>query len=291
MSGAIITVTVALVLSACGGSQASPGGASASTDSTASTALPADGASLPGHVHNIAYHGEALLLGTHEGLWIQEPGQSPRQVSEEAFDVMGFTRLSDRWLASGHPAGGSAGPADIGLVQSIDQGVTWEPLALHGEVDFHRLVASGDRLCGIASADGALLRSDDAGRTWTRLGSPALYDLAADPGNPDVLLATSKQGLQRSTDGGATFTAAPSPSLIALLSWNDQGLIGVDVNGQALASDDGGSAWTQRGTLPGQPSALAADGDRVAALVGASVYESTDAAKTFNERIGGIASH
>jgi hypothetical protein len=56
----------------------------------------------------------------------------PKAVSQEAFDVMGFTKNGDRWLASGHPAAGSTAPGDLGLLESTDEGVTWSPVALSG---------------------------------------------------------------------------------------------------------------------------------------------------------------
>lgn len=281
-AAAALAVASGLILTACGGTGAT---------STTVSAPAVDGAALPAHVHNLAYNGDTLLFGTHEGLWEQAPGQAPKAVSQEAFDVMGFTKNGDRWLASGHPAAGSTAPGDLGLLESTDEGVTWSPVALSGEVDFHRLVAAGDQLFGINSADNALLRSDDGGRSWTSAGAVPLLDLAVAPDNPDTLLGTTADGPVISTDAGTTFEAAPAPALIAFLSWTPRALVGVAADGQVLESTDRGANWQAKGQVAGPPAAVAADGSRVAVLAGGVVYESTDNGATFTQRVTGITGH
>lgn len=282
VAAAALAVAAGLLLAACGGTGAT---------STTVSAQAVDGGALPAHVHNLAYRGDTLLFGTHEGLWEQAPGQVPKAVSAEAFDVMGFTPNGDRWLASGHPAAGSTAPGSLGLLESTDEGVTWSPVALSGEVDFHRLVAAGDRLFGINSADNALLRSDDGGRSWTSAGAVPLFDLAVAPDNPDTLLGTTADGPVISTDAGTTFDAAPAPTLIALLAWNPRALVGVATDGQVLESTDRGASWQAKGRVAGQPAAVAANGSRVAVLAGGVVYESADDGATFTQRVTGITGH
>ena len=281
-AAAALAVAAGLILTACGGSSAT---------STTVSASAVDGGTLPAHVHNLAYNGDTLLFGTHEGLWEQAPGQAPKAVSAEAFDVMGFTPNGDRWLASGHPAAGSTAPGALGLLESIDEGVTWSPVALSGEVDFHRLVAAGDRLFGINSADNALLRSDDGGRSWTSAGAVPLFDLAVAPDNPDTLMGTTADGPVISTDAGTTFEAAPAPALIAFLAWTPRALVGVAADGQVLESTDRGANWQAKGQVAGPPAAVAADGSRVAVLSGGALYESTDDGATFTQRVTGITGH
>ena len=281
-AAAALAVAAGLILTACGGSSAT---------STTVSASAVDGGTLPAHVHNLAYNGDTLLFGTHEGLWEQAPGQAPKAVSAEAFDVMGFTPNGDRWLASGHPAAGSTAPGALGLLESIDEGVTWSPVALSGEVDFHRLVAAGDQLFGINSADNALLRSDDGGRSWTSAGAVPLFDLAVAPDNPDTLMGTTADGPVISTDAGTTFEAAPAPALIAFLAWTPRALVGVAADGQVLESTDRGANWQAKGQVAGPPAAVAADGSRVAVLSGGVVYESSDNGATFTQRVTGITGH
>ena len=300
---ALVAAPLAFALTACGSPEAqtaqtpsqesSPASASASSEVEVEVEVsePVNGSELPGHVHQLAFDGSTLILGTHAGLWSQSPGQAPAQVSKSSFDVMGFTATDARWLASGHPGEGEDRPADLGLLQSTDRGVTWEEVSLSGEADFHRLTASGDRIFGVSSVDDALLRSDDSGVTWTNLGSRGLFDIAIDPANPDTLIATTADGLVRSTDAGVTFSPLDTPSLIALLAWTPNFLIGADVDGKILTSTNGGSAWQALTTLPEQPAALGADGSRIAVLAGATVFESIDGGKSFTERITEISGH
>jgi hypothetical protein len=235
--------------------------------------------------------GERILLGTHEGLWAQEPGQEPQQVSQDAFDVMGLALGADRWYASGHPGEGMAAPGDLGLLASDDGGRTWSEVSLGGEVDFHRLVTSGDVVLGINSHDGRLLRSEDDGLTWTDLGASPLFDIAVDPGDPAVVVATTEDGLVRSVDGGRTFAPVATPSLLALLAWTQEALLAADTEGQVHASADAGVTWTTLGTVAGQPAAIAAEGETVAVQVGDDVLASDDGGRTFEPRITDLAGH
>lgn len=272
---------------------ASPTTAPAATaPATAAEPAPAvSGADMAGHIHNLGYDGRRLLIGTHEGLWAQDPGAAPAQVSEQAFDVMGFTPAADRWLASGHPGPGMDAPADLGLLASTDQGRTWAEVSLGGEVDFHRLVSSGDVVVGLNAHDGRLLRSEDGGDTWADLGVPGLYDIAISPTDPDVVIGTTEDGPVRSTDGGATFTPLSDAPLLALLAWTGDTLYGIDVDGAVYTSSDAAVSWAPRGSVATQPMALAADGTSVAALVGNQIVESVDEGASFSPRIVEIPGH
>jgi hypothetical protein len=249
------------------------------------------GAGIDSHVHNLAVDGERILLGTHEGLWEQLPGQDPQQVSQDPFDVMGLTLTADRWFASGHPGEGMDAPGDLGLLASEDSGRTWSEVSLGGEVDFHRLVASGDVILGVNAHDGRLLRSEDEGLTWTDLGTPPLFDIAVDPGDPAVVVGTTEDGLVRSADGGRTFAPVATPSLLALLAWTGPTLLAADTQGQVHGSTDAGLTWTSLGTVAGQPSAFAAEGDTVAVQVDDDVLVSEDGGRTFEPRITDLAGH
>jgi photosystem II stability/assembly factor-like uncharacterized protein len=246
---------------------------------------------VPGHIHNLSLRDGVLLLGTHEGLWSQAPGEPPAMASRDPFDVMGFTMGEDRWFASGHPGAGMSGPAHLGLIESTDQGVTWQERSLGGDVDFHRLVTSGERLLGLNSVDGTLLRSDDAGATWTQLGTPPLYDIALSPEQPDTVVGTTQDGPVRSIDGGASFQLLEADTLLALLAWDPQALFGVDVDGRVHASTDMGQSWTPRGDTGGSPLAIAAEGERIVVLTGPTVFESLDGGATFTPRLTDLAGH
>jgi photosystem II stability/assembly factor-like uncharacterized protein len=251
---------------------------------TPTPAAPVTVAAQWGHVHNLLLDGDRLLLGTHEGLWEQRPGQPPVLLSDDPFDVMGLASDGTVLLASGHPAPGQQAPADLGLLRSAD-GRQWQQVSLTGEVDFHRLGASDGVVVGLSAHDGALLRSEDSGATWTNLGTPPLYDVAVDPSDPDRLLGTTTEGVVGSTDGGATLTREQGAPLLALLAWTGTKVYGVAPDGVVHASNDGGATWQRRGATGGPPEAVAADGSRVVVLVSGSVLESDDGGRSFSPRL------
>ncbi len=291
----MVTVSVmAVTLTACGTSNGTVQGPASSPMMSvplASQSLPINGAEMAGHIHNLAYEELHLLFGTHEGLWKQAPGSMPVLVSDDAFDVMGLTTTGDRWLASGHPGEGMDAPAVLGLLQSTDQGRTWAEVSLGGEVDFHRLAASRTVVVGLNAHDGRLLRSVDGGTTWTDLGAPGLYDLAVSPADPAIIVGTTENGPVRSIDSGASFQAVAGAPLIALLAWTGGTLYGVDVDGRIHESTDDGVIWKPLGALPALPSALAATGTTVAALIGDIVLESVDGGTSFTPRITDLGPH
>lgn len=295
-------VAAALALTGCAASSTTGAGSptSAAPSTTSSAAGP--GSTSPvtsvvevagdawSHVHKLAYDGPALLLGTHEGLYRQEPGQPPQLLSETPFDVMGLTNDGTRWLASGHPGAGEDLPGDLGL-RASDDGTTWTTLSLLGEVDFHRLTAAGSTILGVSAHDNALLRSTDAGATFTRLDNPGAYDVALNPGDPTQAMATTQSGPVASRDTGASWQPVAGAPLLAFLSWTPVGLYGIAPEGTVHLSTDDGTTWSQRGSTGGQPAAAAADGDRLSVLVGGTVVESIDGGSTFNPRLTGIGGH
>jgi hypothetical protein len=244
-----------------------------------------------GHVHNLYLSGDVVYIGSHEGFWKQEVGQEPLLLSQPTFDVMGLAGTNQRWLASGHPGPDMDAPSDLGLIESIDGGVTWQSVSLLGEVDFHRLVSVADFVLGVSALDNSLLRSTDGGQTWQDLGTSSIFDLAINPKNPDNIFATTANGAIASLDGGITFTPVTTPIPLLLLAWSQEGLYAASVDGQVLYSTDNGENWTSRGSLGGPPVDLAADAGNVVGVVNDSVLGSNDAGLTFIKWISGAGNH
>lgn len=277
--------SIALV-SAC---SANSNGQGATATGSTSQAVEAD-ASME-HIHNMMLTDNGLLLGTHEGLWMQQGMNPAKRIGKSHFDVMGLARTTSGLVASGHPGVGEEQVNDLGLRGSGDQGKTWNNISLFGKVDFHRLVASGSTVMGVSAHDGALLRSEDSGKTWQTLTNPNLYDLAMDPTDPSMIIGTTQNGPVRSVDGGKTFTAIPGAPLIALLSWDTARLVGVTPQGDLFESLDMGTSWRKLATVSGEPGALSAHGNEIAVLSGSTVYYSSDGGVTFKARILGVPGH
>ena len=283
---AVSVGAVGVLLTACSGATASPGIVdslgSAGGSSAGATSTSAAPAPILSHVHNVAVLGDATLHGTHQGLWSRSGSGSWTRLSEPPFDVMALTRSGDRLLASGHPGPQAPGPSDLGLMESLDGGRTWTPVSLGGEADFHRLAASGSTVLGITASGGSLLRSDDGGRSWTALGTAGLYDLALSPSDTSLVVATTPTGLVRSRDAGASFQRVAAAPRLALLAWSAATLYGLTPNGAVHASTDGGMTWEERGALAAVPSALAADGDLLAAWADGGLFRSADGGRSFD---------
>lgn len=170
------------------------------------------------HVHGLAipkWAPDELYVSTHQGLIRVDAEDRWRFASSERHDFMGFAHHPERadvLYSSGHPARGSGLRNPIGFMVSEDGGITWRPLSLQGQADFHAMAVSAadpDVVYGWnVVGQAGLYRSRDGGRTWERppasgLDPQGVFSLAAHPAEVDHVLAGTPSGLWRSTDGGA----------------------------------------------------------------------------------------
>ena len=73
---AVIVVGGGLVLAACGGTASTdPSGTTPSTPTPTATAA-AVAKETPEHIHNLALVEGVVYLGTHKGMWMEQPDQS-----------------------------------------------------------------------------------------------------------------------------------------------------------------------------------------------------------------------
>jgi hypothetical protein len=250
----------------------------------------------PIHVHGLGVDPSdgALFIATHTGLYRVEEGESKAQrVGDKYQDTMGFTIAGpDLFLGSGHPDARDlqkGSPPLLGLIRSKDAGRTWTPVSLSGEADFHVLRYLGNRVYGYDATNDRLMVSRDAGKSWSEHQPPApILDLAADPENPDHIVATTAgelpgtQGLQESGDGGETWTKRGDP--VGLLVWpSAQRLYLVDARGFVSVSQDSGKSFNIVGDIGGEPAAFMAIDSRelYVALHDGTVKVSQDAGETW----------
>lgn len=236
------------------------------------------------HIHGIGVDPEdgAVYAGTHEGLFRIADGRATR-VADRDQDFMGFTVAGpERFFASGHPGEGQEGPSSVGLIESDDAGETWQEVSLGGEADFHALEYRHDRVYGLNAMTGQLLVSTDT-TSWEELSRTPIADFAVSPAEPEVLIATSQQGLTRSTDGGRSFAPVDSAPLMVFVSWAADGTIaGVTPEGVVHTAEDPTGAWSERGTLNGPPEALTAESSSaIYAAANGAVLLSTDGGRRF----------
>ncbi|SEM01229.1 BNR/Asp-box repeat-containing protein [Blastococcus sp. DSM 46786] len=266
----------ALVLAGCGADPAAGGQGDATADGGEITLE---------HVHGLGVDpaDDALYAGTHYGLVRISPDGELTRVADRVQDFMGFTVVGpEHYLAGGHPGAGQDGPGNLGLIESTDGGETWETLSLAGEADFHALDAADGVIYGYSG--GRLLVSED-GVEWADRGQMRIADLAADPSDPQRVLATTEAGLVVSEDAGKNFTAVVGAPLLVLLDVAADGgtAAGVAPDGTVFVSTDGGRTWVEGGSVGGAPAALTVEGDEVYVAVEGAVLGSTDGGETFTE--------
>jgi hypothetical protein len=240
------------------------------------------------HVHGLGVDPAdgTLYAGTHNGLIRLPEGGEPTLVADRVQDFMGFTVAGPQhFLASGHPGPGQDGPSSLGLIESIDGGKTWESLSLAGEADFHALDYRHDRVYGVNAMTGEFLVSEDK-RSWETRSTLPMADFAVDPEDPDLIVATTEQGLARSSDGGRSFAPVPDAPLMQLVSWAEDGsLVGIAPDGTAYTSAGDGQSWKERGQLDGRPEALVAVAtDEIYAAAEGAIVVSTDGGESFTVR-------
>jgi photosystem II stability/assembly factor-like uncharacterized protein len=279
----LCTLLAALAIGACG---------------EASAPAPAtNGSSDPGqvHIHGLGLNPAdgSLFIATHTGLFRAPPdADRSARVGDSYQDTMGFAIVGpDHFLGSGHPDGRDDLPPFLGLIESRDAGRSWQPISLHGEVDFHVLEAAGERVYGygsdFATREPRFLTSGDGGKGWERLRAPEpLISLALSPDDPEVIVASGEAGLHSSSDGGRSWQPVDAPAT-GLLTWTRAGVILVDLEGKVWhGRDPAAGRWRPAGAIDGQPAAFenSPQGELFAALHDGVVKHSTDDGRTWAVR-------
>jgi hypothetical protein len=277
---AIAALATALLLLGCGETNDQPSAPATSGD--------------PGviHIHGLGRNpaDDALFVATHTGLFrLGSSDRSAERVAGLYQDTMGFTVVGpDHFLGSGHPGSIEHDPPFLGLIESRNAGQKWRPISLRGEVDFHVLEAHGKTVYGFGSdwdtREARFLRSDDAGRTWTRLAPPeGLLGLAIDPQDSRVSVALGEQRGWVSRDGGASWRPLGIPG--GMVTWTRElGLVAVDLGGVVRSASEPTGEWNEVGRLPGTPAALEGVGDELlAASHEARVVSSRDGGQTWRD--------
>lgn len=247
------------------------------------------------HVHGLGVDPAdgVLYAATHFGLWrIPEEGEATR-VADRYQDTMGFTVIGPRtFLGSGHPdfQKDPELPTRLGLIRTSDAGETWRRVSLGGQADLHVPHAVHGRIYAWDAERARVMLSHDDGKSGETRSVLDLRDMAVSPTEPELILATTEQGLMRSVDGGRTWALVPGAPPLVVLAWAaGDALHGAAPDGRLLHSVDGGTTWQPRGTVAGEPEALAvdlADGNErlYVAVSEQSILSSSDGGVTFTIR-------
>ena len=232
------------------------------------------------HIHHVKVVGNKVFVLTHEGLYELAGKNDMKLVGKEKIDVMGFTTLGKTLVASGHPAEGSKMPNPIGVMKSLDGGLTWKTISLSGKVDFHLLEGSGSDLYGADSQTGKLMTSADSGKTWKYLGKNTFTDIAVSPDTSGMAIAINNSELLLTENAFKSTTKIKKSLKFTQVEWRNSGLYAL--SGSALyKSMNSGKTWTKLNTFKGMPGILSASDQMMLVTVGSDIYTSSNAGKKF----------
>lgn len=246
------------------------------------------------HVHAVDVDDDRqrLTIATHDGLVTVDLSSQapvtdvPMLLGDLRADVMGFVRVDDGFLISGHPVPGSTEPANLGVVWTDPDGLGWQPRALSGSADFHAMAraAVGDArvIVGLDSVSGTVMVSRDDGLTWRAGAGLPARDLAVEPGTGRIL-ATTEAGLLASSDDAATWQPVDgAPRLVLVEAAAVAGgvvVVGVDTDLNLWTTDSAGT-WQRVGPVPFAPEGLGigAEGTIAIASTAGAAVSSNDGA-------------
>jgi hypothetical protein len=234
------------------------------------------------HIHHVKVVGSKVLVLTHEGLYELVGKNNMKLIGKEKIDVMGFVSLGNVLVASGHPAIGSKMPNPIGVIKSIDGGLTWKSISLSEKVDFHFLEGLGSDLYGADSQSGKLMYSADSGVTWKTLGANTFTDIAVSPKKSGVAIAMKDSELLLTQNAFKSTAKIKSTLTMTQIEWRKSGLYGL--SGSSLyKSTNSGKTWAKQSTFKGALGLLSASDELMLVTVGSDIYTSKNEGKSFRK--------
>lgn len=244
------------------------------------------------HVHGLGLDPAdgTLYAATHSGLFVLPDHGKAVRVANRYQDTMGFTVTGPRtFLGSGHPDLREDLPVRLGLIQSTDAGQSWVPLSLQGKADFHVLQAAHGNVYGYDSTSETFMVSNDR-LHWAARSKQLLRDFAVSPRSADTVVATIGEVVLLSADGGGSWHPLIGAPALVVLAWpSASSLYGVTRDGTVRHSSDGGTTWTVRGRVGGEPEAMTVGSagtneTMYVAVAGRGILVSSNGGRTFTTR-------
>jgi photosystem II stability/assembly factor-like uncharacterized protein len=197
-----------------------------------------------------------------------------------------IARLEDGELVgSGHPDDKKALPPFLGFMRSNDDGKTWSVVSRLGTADLHIIRELGNRLYAWDAVLGAVLITEDGGRTWKERFTPKdlVLDMVVDPKDPKYILISTENQVFKSQDEGKGWRPVEEVQR-ARFAWLPGGELFRATEDRAWEqSTDRGQTWRRVGELPGEPWKIKAiDPQRFfVALADGSIASTTDGGRSW----------
>lgn len=291
----VVVAGGAVLASGCGGGSSSPEAA----DRPRSDRL-VDFSKQPPYVNalDVDPADGRLLLTTNRGFWRIDAGSDTVEqvrgtvtAEGKASPVGTFLELlatgPGKLIGSGHPDEQGGLPNFLGTIASDDGGRTWRVVSRLGSADLHKIVVKHDRMYAFDAVLGAMLISEDMGRTYTEQFTPRglIIDFEVDPGDPARIFAANDAQLFRSEDGGASWRGTAQGEGIRLVWPAPDAFYRAEKDGSVQRSRDGGGTWERVGEVAGEPykfKALEAE-HLLLALSDGTVVETKDGGRTWSD--------
>jgi photosystem II stability/assembly factor-like uncharacterized protein len=201
---------------------------------------------LPAHVQDVVVErdGVGLAVGTARHLWRTVDGGHTWEPTFASAAAGAALRENGVGLIVGRH--GVSRTADAGLTWT-PVALDWTPVALGMPRPSLTRVAFIDHQTAIAIGVTLIIRSTDAGQTWSRLAVPAeSYHGLAFQGRTGLVVGGSGLVL-RSTDAGTTWSARllDTKEMLRGVAFADaRTAVAVGTNGLIARSEDAGQTWT-----------------------------------------------
>lgn len=161
--------------------------------------------------------------------------------------------LNENIIYVGSPGGG--------LWKSTNSGTTWTPLSEYNTVWMHIYSLAIDPLnqnivyAGTGNSGNQVIRSTDAGLTWSLLGSGPtgnIRKILIHPTSTNIIFACANNGIFRSTNSGTSWTQVQNVTKEDIeFKPGNPGVMYASGTTQVVKSVDGGVTWSVLGTTEG----------------------------------------
>jgi photosystem II stability/assembly factor-like uncharacterized protein len=185
-----------------------------------------------GRLNAVAFHPvnpNILWVGSPSGgLWKSTDGGSSWTTTTDQLSVIGISDIlinpnnpDIMYIGTGDPNGTDT--YSLGVLKSTDGGATWNQTGLtwlvnNGRQVFKLLMMPGNDNVLLAATSNGIFKSTDAGQTWTMNRSGSYRDMEFKPGNPNVIYAVTTSRMFVSTDNGNSFSLSNSFTPVATTS-------------------------------------------------------------------------